>query len=171
MKETFTTLWIPFGDGRAARVRIDVHAPVLPTPLEVESPALPSALDLELIMHGIANDEWQDHAPFEIGLEPAPAAITRHAEERGKQRAGLSPEALARTAAKALTHGIKPAQTAGKLKRYLDGKAIEHGARPIVHGNHVFIFTTADVLVTLWELPHEFRKAAASALSKRALKQ
>lgn len=70
MQDPCKTIWITFGDGRAARVRIDVHAPVLPTPLEVGSPAAPDEVDMEHVLHGLANDEGMDEPPFEIGLPP-----------------------------------------------------------------------------------------------------
>ena len=75
MKDTFTTLWIPFGDGRAARVRIDVHTPVLPTPLEVESPAAPDEFELAEILLALDMREHQDTPPFDIGLPPVPRAV------------------------------------------------------------------------------------------------
>lgn len=93
--------------------------------------------------------------------------LSHHGTRRGKERAGLDRRALERTAAKALQAGLHPKETAGALRRYLDGQAMQHGKRLRVLGNHIFVFGSRHVLVTVLELPHEFRRAAASALKKR----
>lgn len=94
--------------------------------------------------------------------------ISHHAKERGKQRAGLDAKALERTASIALEKGISAGETAGSLRRYLDGVAREHKTTPRIHGNHVFFFGRDNCLVTVIELPHAHRKSAASTLKKRA---
>ncbi len=97
--------------------------------------------------------------------------LTDHGRARGKERAGLSRRALERTACRALAEGVQPRDAAGSLRRYLDKISIAHpGKRPRVHGQHVFIFGRNDALVTVMELPHEYRRAAASALAKRRRK-
>jgi hypothetical protein len=97
--------------------------------------------------------------------------LSHHGAARGKERAGLDRRALERTAGKALSHGLRPRDTTGSLRRYLDRLSIAHpGKHPRVHASHVFVFGSNDVLVTVMELPHNYRRSAASALKKRAAK-
>lgn len=93
--------------------------------------------------------------------------LTEHGRRRGKERAGLAPGALKRAACKALAEGLKPRDTTGSLRRYLDKISIEHpGKHPRVHADHIFIFADSD-LITVLHLPHEYRKSAASARKKK----
>jgi hypothetical protein len=94
--------------------------------------------------------------------------LTHHGKQRGKQRCGLDAKALARTAAKALRDGLGPDDTKGQLKLWLQTMADRReGYIQRIHGNHVYCFGKDRVLVTVLELPHDFRKAAASALRKK----
>jgi hypothetical protein len=99
---------------------------------------------------------------------PAPEPrLTEHGRKRGKERAGLAPGALRRAAGKALAEGLKPRDTTGSLRRYLDRISIEHpGKHPRVHADHIFIFADSD-LITVLHLPHEYRNSAASARKKK----
>ena len=95
--------------------------------------------------------------------------LTSHGRKRGKERCGLNAKALERTAAVALADGLHPKHTNGRLRRYLDGLSIGHkGTRHRVHSNHIYCFGGEDVLITVLELPHAFRNAAARALKKLA---
>ncbi len=94
--------------------------------------------------------------------------LTEHGRKRGKERAGLAPGALKRTACKALADGLKPRDTTGSLRRYLDKISIEHlGSHPRVHADHIFIFGADSSLITVLQLPREYRKSAASARKKK----
>ena len=98
---------------------------------------------------------------------PDQPPITEHAAERAKERLGLNRRAIARLAASALESGISPVDTRGSLRKYLDVKAALHpGCEPLIHGMFVFIFGREDALITVWELPHEFRRSAESAKKK-----
>lgn len=163
MKNTFNTLWIPLPSGKVARVRVDVLEVVLPSPLEVEQGRAADEDELSFILLQLDLREYQETPPFEVGLSP----VSYHAQERGKKRAGLDKDALARTAAKALKSGLVASEAKGSLRRYLDHLGAEHHTTPRIHGNHVFIFGREDCLVTVLELPHEHRQAAASAFKKR----
>ena len=94
-------------------------------------------------------------------------AITDHARGRAKERLGLNLHALERLVVAALEKGLRPADTRGALRRYLDGEALKDNARPVVYGCHVFIFGAAWALVTVFELPHEFRRSAENARAKK----
>lgn len=93
--------------------------------------------------------------------------ITHHGYERAKQRCGLDAKALRNTAQKAWSDGLQPSELSGRLRRYVDGMAIEKKGVYRIHGNHIFCFSADAVLITVLELPHAHRGAAASALRKR----
>ncbi len=89
--------------------------------------------------------------------------LSEHGEERSKKRAGLDGRALKRTAAMARADGLRPTDTRGQLRRYLDNLCIEHpGRHPRIHGGHIYIFAES-TLITCLHLPREFRNAAAKA--------
>lgn len=99
---------------------------------------------------------------------PDQPPITEHAARRAKERLGLNRRALGRLAASALEDGLKVGDTRGTLRRYLEGKMILHpDCYPRIHGCHVFIFGDAAALITVWGLPHEFRRSAESARKKK----
>lgn len=102
---------------------------------------------------------------------PDPEVIlTRHGRSRGKQRVGLNENALMRTAAIARSEGLHAKDTAGSLRRYLDKLMITHKGRvPRIHSGKIFVFGSDNVLVTVLELPHQYRRAAADCLAKRQL--
>jgi len=102
------------------------------------------------------------------GEDPA-TRLTHHAEARGKERAGLNRKALERAADAARLNGLRQQDTAGSLRRYLDRLAITHpGKAPVIHGQHVYVFA-GKALITVMELPHKHRRAAADCLKKRKL--
>jgi hypothetical protein len=87
------------------------------------------------------------------------AILTDHAIQRAKERLSLREESLARLANKAITEGIKHAETNGKLKRFISGLWSEGHAinNARVWGEVIFLFRDR-VLITLYQLPLEFRK-------------
>jgi hypothetical protein len=93
--------------------------------------------------------------------------LSDHGFERAKERLGLSRDAAERTFRKALAEGVQTDETRGRLRRYMDFLRHQYKTRPLIHGNHVWIVGRDKCLVTIFELPHEHRQAAASALSKR----
>ncbi len=93
--------------------------------------------------------------------------ITHHGFKRGKQRAGLDARAMKNTAEKAWENGVRPSETTGRLKRYLDAQAINHKCIPRIYGNQIYCFGKEAVVITVLHLPQEYRGAAASALKKR----
>lgn len=87
--------------------------------------------------------------------------LTDHAVERAKERCGWNRAALLRMATRAQECGVCGNDVAGSLRRYLDKLAITHpGKHAKIHGCWIFIFG-GRVLVTVLELPHQFRRAAA----------
>lgn len=88
--------------------------------------------------------------------------LTDHARERGKERLGLSGDALQTTCQRAFDRGITQQETRGSLRRWIDGQGMRHqrGNNLRIHGRHVFVFQDA-VLVTILHLPHEHERQVA----------
>lgn len=88
--------------------------------------------------------------------------VTRHAEERLKERLGLNKKSCARIAQKAYDMGITHTEKSGTLNKYL-----KHKERQLlegtdytsakVYGEYIFIFAH-NVLVTTMELPNALKK-------------
>lgn len=93
--------------------------------------------------------------------------ITHHGFHRGKERCGLDAKAMERTAPKAWAEGLKPADLAGRVRRWLDGMGMEHKGVYRIYGHHVFCFTPDAVLVTVLTVPVAHRGAIAAAMRKR----
>jgi len=93
------------------------------------------------------------------------AEVTNHAIKRIRQRLGLNKTAACREATRALD-GLAPRQCTGKLRKYLDHLAYTHRCRYRVTPNAVYVFTTSDVLVTVWALPNEYKKTTLALWKK-----
>lgn len=98
------------------------------------------------------------------------AKLTYHAEERSKERLGLSKSSAARNAQTAFRDGLRHGELTGNLLKYADGQFLKHGtANNIrVYGDYFYIFS-AEVLITVIPVPVQMRKIAAK-LRKRRLK-
>lgn len=85
--------------------------------------------------------------------------ITNHAYDRAKERFSLSKKAVDRFAEKAFTKGLKQEDTNGQLKKYIHSLWLDcETANNIrIHGEVIFFFTD-NKLVTLYQVPLEFRK-------------
>ncbi len=94
--------------------------------------------------------------------------LTEHARERGKERLGLSGDALQRTCERAFEDGIPQQETRGSLRRWIDHQGSIHrkGNNLRLWGNHVFVFENK-ALITILHLPHSF-EAQVRKLSRRA---
>lgn len=87
--------------------------------------------------------------------------ITRHAQDRAKKRMGLNARALERMAQRAYETGLRHSGAKGRLKRWIDGRYLEHGTADNIriYGRHVFIFC-GHTLVTILYLPKGLIKLA-----------
>lgn len=94
--------------------------------------------------------------------------ITRHAEERGKERVGLSKSAIKRLAFLALERGVTHADTTGKLKRLFDSLYFRNKeANNIrIYAEKIFIFSD-QTLITILPLSNEYKGLAAKVLAKK----
>jgi hypothetical protein len=92
---------------------------------------------------------------------------TTHAIERANERLGWNEATLRRMLPKVAAKGVMISQTRGKLRRYLNGQSWLHkkGNATRIHGHHIYVIQ-GEVLVTIYELPKEFRNAATSAAVK-----
>lgn len=83
--------------------------------------------------------------------------VSRHAETRAKERLGLDKKAAARIAVKALAIGLRPDQTSGDLRCYLDeeiSRYRDHGQvyDLRLYAQRVFVFCDSH-LVTVFNIP------------------
>lgn len=110
-------------------------------------------------------------AKDEQALEPQTnsAHLTHHGEQRMSDRVGLNHDASQRLVDRALGEGIRPSETRGSLRRYLDGLYLsKRNATNIrVYGEHVYLFDD-DRLITVLHLPCDFKRAAAKIRSRRS---
>ncbi len=86
--------------------------------------------------------------------------ISDHAYERAKERLGLSKKAIERMFSIALEKGLYQKHFSGKMKRYIDSLSMnEHGSAKVrIYGQYVFIIGRKDSLITILNLPNEFKK-------------
>lgn len=88
--------------------------------------------------------------------------LTEHSIERAKERLSLRRLSLQRLAERAFKSGKKRKECGGKLLKYL--KRFDKEVR--IYGDVIFVFTTykkEPSLVTVWQLPPEFRKYLKAA--------
>lgn len=99
--------------------------------------------------------------------------VSRHGDRRCRQRVGVPRKAVERAAQKALVYGIDHRTATGGLQRYLaalynryDG----NGDNIKIYGDKVYVFH-AELLITVLNLPSEYRKAAVSQQKRLEAKQ
>jgi hypothetical protein len=85
--------------------------------------------------------------------------ITDHAYLRAKERLSLNKKSIDRLAKVAYVKGIKQSDTKGQLKKYVDKLYFEYKtANNIrIYGEVIFLFSK-NTLVTLYQVPNEFRR-------------
>lgn len=94
--------------------------------------------------------------------------ITDHAFERAEERLNIGKKSLERFANKAYAQGIKHADTKGKLKKYITKIwAVDKEVNNVrIYGENVFLFVD-NRLITLYQLPNEFKKYVKVFVNKR----
>ena len=96
-------------------------------------------------------------------------AITDHAFERAKERAGWNRSALSRMVERVFFDGVAASTPCRKIREFLRHYQQEDPSRfARAYGEFVFLFTRgnaadAAILVTVLPLPHELRQAAREA--------
>lgn len=87
--------------------------------------------------------------------------ITRHANQRVRQRVGIPKKAVKRYVETAYLDGLSHGELCGGLKRYIDGVYLQKRcANDIrVYGEFVFLFQNAR-LITITNLPNRYKRVA-----------
>jgi len=104
------------------------------------------------------------HNPIHVkmrSVEILKINITDHAYERAKERINWNKSTLDKMASKSFNNGIKHSDTKGALNKYITKLWFEHKtANNIrIHGEVVYLFRN-NLLITLYQLPNEFKKIA-----------
>lgn len=98
--------------------------------------------------------------------------VTNHASDRTRERVGLPKRCSEKNAQRAWENGIKHSETSGRLRKYLDYLACNHGyhqdAR--IYSGYVYIFK-GESLITVIPLPPEHRKAAEAIAKKKKVER
>ena len=100
--------------------------------------------------------------------KPSPY-ITVHGSRRATERIGIPKKAVDRNAEAALTKGLCHSEANGPLRKYLAALYNRYGQSAgniRVYGNFVYIFN-GHILITVLNLPTEYRKAAVAQLKKK----
>lgn len=84
--------------------------------------------------------------------------VTRHAEQRTRERVGLPKRAVDRAAARALRKGRPRQHFSGALRRYLNFIFMKRqkANNMRVYSGYIYMFD-GDSLITVLEVPPEFR--------------
>lgn len=96
-------------------------------------------------------------------------AITDHAFERAKERAGWNRSALTRMLERVFYDGVAASTPRKRVSEFLSSYEVQEPNRfARAYGEHVFLFTRADapdsaVLVTVLQLPRELRHPTREA--------
>lgn len=88
--------------------------------------------------------------------------LSMHACKRARQRFQWNTNTLERMAQRALISGLKRDNTKGNLKKYLDEKYEKYPDKKhfYLYGKTVYLFSDEKKLITMWQLPHQFRSLA-----------
>ena len=94
--------------------------------------------------------------------------ITRHGDLRTRKRVGVNRSAVKKLARKALVNGVSRHDTHGSLRRYLDYlyHYNESAGNIRVWGEKVWIFTERNILITVLNLPQQYKNRANGIAKK-----
>lgn len=96
------------------------------------------------------------------------AKISKHAEQRLKERNGLGKKSYNRIVEKAYDNGINHSQTKGNLNKWMSGlynKYPRKGTEIKLYGDKAYIFVE-QVLVTVLQIPNDIKKNMAVMVKK-----
>ena len=93
--------------------------------------------------------------------------ITDHAYEMAKDRLSMNRGSFEKLAGKAFLLGVKQADSAGNLKKYIDSKYfVAKSANNIrIYGENLFVFSK-NTLITVYQIPNNLRKSALKIQKK-----
>lgn len=100
-----------------------------------------------------------------------PIEISKHAEERLKERCGLNKKACKRIAQKAFDEGITHSQTKGRLNKWITSLYFKNKRADNIriYGDKAYIFCNV-VLVTVIQVPVSLMKDLKQMVKKRGVK-
>jgi len=93
--------------------------------------------------------------------------VTKHAEKRLKERCGWNARSFQNIAGKIMNEGLKSANCAGRLKKYMNYLYLSHRkANNIrIYGNHVYVIN-GSTLITVLEISKAHKTAAKQQTKK-----
>ena len=96
------------------------------------------------------------------------AKITKHAEERLRERFGIKRKSIQRIVNRVLEKGLKHKEAKGKVKKYMTELYLKHSRANNIHiyGSDVYIFRY-EVLITVLHLPSDILNALLNNREKR----
>jgi hypothetical protein len=94
--------------------------------------------------------------------------VSAHGNQRIRSRCGVPKKSVDRLAAAAFKNGITHAETTGALNKYITSLYFYNKtANNIrIHSDKVFLFG-GEMLITVLDLPHRYRKTTAKILQHR----
>ncbi len=100
-----------------------------------------------------------------------PIEISKHAEERLKERCGLNKKACKRIVQKAFDEGITHSQTKGRLNKWITSLYFKNQRADNIriYGDKAYIFCGA-ILVTVIQVPASLMKDLKQMVKKRGVK-
>ena len=104
-------------------------------------------------------------------ITPSPKSyVTRHGEQRIRERIGVKKKGCRRLADKVLQKGIRPDETTGHLNLYLNGMLeVKNGVNQIrVYGDKIFLYENIR-LVTVKQTPREYMKIILQLLKEKKM--
>jgi hypothetical protein len=94
--------------------------------------------------------------------------VSNHGNKRIRSRCGVPKKSVARIAKMAFDQGIRHCETTGALNKYITAQYFynETANNIRIYADKVYIFS-GEILVTVLELPHRFRRAAAKIMQQK----
>lgn len=93
--------------------------------------------------------------------------VSKHAEQRMRERCGLNKKSIERIAQKAYNNGIKHESTKGRLNKWITGVYFKNTKANNIrlYGDMLYIFCD-NVLVTVFQIPHSIAKNLSDYIMK-----
>lgn len=93
--------------------------------------------------------------------------VSKHAEQRMRERCGLNKKSIERIAQKAYDKGIKHESTKGRLRKWITGVYFKNTKANNIrlYGDMLYVFCE-NVLVTVFQIPHYLSKNLSDYIIK-----
>jgi len=95
--------------------------------------------------------------------------LTEHAKARFSERTNIKRSTAEKNAERAFEHGVDRTEVSGGLRRYLDKKFHSRNCYRLlkVYCGYVYVFGAGGQLITMFEVPVEYRKRAMEIYKKK----